>query len=84
MLRAWIAEKGLHCTIHVGMWEGSGQVREERAWGILLADVIRHIANAMQERYGDPPERTRAELVRALTEELDIPTSDAKGGFLSQ
>ena len=85
MLRAWIAERGLHCTIHVGMWEGQkGKFREEKAWGILLSDVVRHIANAMQEQFGDSVEKTKAEIVRALLEELEMPTSEAKGRFLEQ
>ena len=84
MLRAWIAERGLHCTIHIGMWEAEKSFREERAWGILLADVARHIANAMHQEYGDPVERTKAELVRAMLDELEMPTSEAKGKFLDQ
>ncbi|MBL8514867.1 MAG: DUF5076 domain-containing protein [Betaproteobacteria bacterium] len=84
MLRAWIAERGLHCTVHVGMWESEGTHKEERAWGIHLADVTRHIANALNERYGDPIERTKAEIVRALLTELDLPTSETKGHFLEQ
>ena len=85
MLRAWIAERGLHCTVHIGMWEGQkSTIREERAWGILLSDVVRHIANAMHERYGDPVERTKAEVVRAILEELEMPSSEAKGHFLDQ
>ena len=84
MLRAWIAENGLHCTVHVGMWEEAGSSREEHSWGILLADVIRHISSAMSERYGDPPERTRETIARALLEELRLPTSAANGAFLDQ
>jgi hypothetical protein len=85
MLRAWIAERGLHCTIHVGMWEGQkAEFREEKAWGVLLSDVVRHIANAMQERFGDSVEKTQAEIVRSLLEELEMPTSEAKGKFLAQ
>ena len=84
MLRAWIAERGLHCTVHIGMWEGEGTHKEERAWGILLADITRHIANALNERYGDPVERTKAEIIRALLTELDMPTTEAKGQFLEQ
>jgi hypothetical protein len=42
MLIAWIAEKGLHCTMNAGMWHDEGR-SEARSWGILLADVIRHL-----------------------------------------
>ena len=83
MLRAWIAERGLHCTIHIGMWESQKSIREERAWGVLLADVVKHIANAMHEEYGDPVDRTTAEIVRAMLAELELPTSEAKGKFWS-
>ena len=41
MLSAWVAEKGLHCTINVGMWNEAGR-NEPAAWGVLLADVVRH------------------------------------------
>ena len=85
MLRAWIAERGLHCTIHIGMWQGQkSSLREEKAWGILLSDVVRHIANAMHQEYGDPVERTKAEIVRAMLSELELPSSEAKGHFLDQ
>lgn len=53
MLSAWIAENGLHCTMNVGIWHAQGR-REARAWGILLADVIRHLANAIEEQQGLP------------------------------
>jgi len=52
MLSAWIAENGLHCTMNVGMWRADGR-DEPAAWGILLADVVRHLAHAIQSEHGE-------------------------------
>jgi hypothetical protein len=80
MLSAWIAEKGLHCSLKVGMWQKQGH-DEASAWGILLADVVRHISNAIQEESGAPAEKTAEAVVRALLKEFEEPTSKAAGGF---
>ena len=47
MLRVWIAEQGLHCSLKVGMYRESTTVPEEKAWAKILADVARHVANAL-------------------------------------
>ena len=80
MLSAWIAEKDLHCTLNIGMWQEDGRP-EPKAWGILLADVIRHIANAMRDEYGMAPDKTIDSVVESLHRELENPTSKVKGGF---
>jgi len=51
MLRVWIAEKGLHCALKIGMYRESMSVQEEKAWGKILADVALHVANALKEGY---------------------------------
>lgn len=80
MLSAWIAEKGLHCSLNVGMWEENGRP-EAPAWGILLADAVRHIANALQEQYGHPAPDTVAAILESLHGELGEPTSQVTGAF---
>jgi hypothetical protein len=80
MLTAWIAERGLHCTLNIGMWGASG-VDEPRAWGKLLADVARHIGNALHEQTGVTPAEAVDSVVRAFIKELGEPTSDAAGHF---
>jgi hypothetical protein len=80
MLSAWIAENGLHCTLNVGMWSGAG-INEPAAWGKLLADVARHIGNAMHEQTGANATSVVDSVVRAFVEELGEPTTDVKGGF---
>ena len=82
MLSAWIAEKGLHCSLNIGMWHNTGK-DEASAWGILLADTIRHIANAMQESYGTPVPDTIEAILAMLHTELEHPTSHVHGQFSS-
>jgi len=81
MISAWIAEKGLHCTLNIGMWQAQGR-DEPRAWGILLADVVRHISNALEQERGAAASVTAEAVVEALLAELEDPTSAAKGGFV--
>ena len=78
MLSAWIAEQGLHCTLNIGFFESAGHV-EPKAWGILLADLVRHIGNALAEDRGTPAHETIAAVVSSLQSELDVPTSAAVG-----
>jgi len=44
VVRAWTAHGGLHCSLNVDNW-GEG---ERTVWGILLTDVVRHVANALK------------------------------------
>ncbi len=80
VLSAWVAERGLHCSLSIGMWRENGH-NESRAWGILLADTIRHIANATAERYGESAPDVLAAVLSSLQDELGDPTSPAVGAF---
>ena len=48
LIRAWAAHGGLHCSLNVDSW---GE-KEPTFWGILLTDVVRHVANALNEAKG--------------------------------
>ena len=80
MLSAWIAERGMHCTLNIGFFDGQGH-DEAKAWGILLADVVRHIANALAEERGMEISDSTAGILESLNAELDAPTSKAVGAF---
>ena len=62
------------------MWKAQG-LSEAGSWGILLADVIRHLASAIEEKDGTNSDASVEQIVQALTKELDEPTSKRKGGF---
>jgi|SRR3970282_149286 hypothetical protein len=80
MLSAWIAQNGLHCSLNIGMWKDMG-IDEPRAWGMLLADAIRHIADAHHAEYGAPHEQTIGAIQRGLLNELGDPTTKTEGEF---
>ena len=82
MLRVWIAEHSLWCSIKVGMYRDVPGVAEETAWGTILADATRHIATALAKEHGAKSDRTIALIREAYLAELDEPTSEATGEFV--
>jgi len=81
MLRVWIANQGLHCSMKVGMYVEQG-VDEERAWGIMLSDVIKHVSRALSREYSHPEDEAGRKILRYLIEEFGEPTSEAAGKFV--
>jgi len=80
LARVWIAEQGLHCSLRVGLYAADGVDRETAAWGIILADLAGHVADALSaEGLG-----SRADLLDALVErfndEAAEPSSERTGG----
>ncbi len=74
VLRVWIAEQGQHVSIRSGAWE------DPFAWGIVLADLARHIALAQQIQH---PETDTEAFVERLLEgfhaEIENPTDEPEG-----
>jgi hypothetical protein len=66
--------------MNVGTWSDSG-IDESKAWGKLLADVARHIGNALHEQSGKEVAACVEAVTRAFLDELGEPTSNAQGGF---
>src|SRR5262245_56242713 len=84
MLRVWIAGGGLHCALNIGHWERLQGVEEDVAWGKVLADAIRHIANALHEQPRAAPEETIRRLFKSLEGELAEPTTKHRGRFVER
>ena len=74
VLRVWIAEQGQHVSIRSGAWE------DPFAWGIVLADLARHIALAheMQDEKIDK-EAFLERLLEGFSAEIDSPTDEPEG-----
>ena len=77
--RVWVAERGLHFSLRVGLYAGDGVSRETAAWGIILADLAGHVSDALSaEGMG-----SRADLLDALVEsfnqEAARPSSERNG-----
>ena len=74
VLRLWIAEQGQHVSIRSGAWE------DPFAWGIVLADLARHIALAheMQDERVDK-DAFLERLLEGFNAEIDSPTDEPEG-----
>lgn len=68
VLRVWIAEGDQQLSLRVGVWDDLG------AWGILLADLARHIVQAHAQSQQINAPATLARIKAALDAELSEPT----------
>jgi hypothetical protein len=84
MLRVWIAEQKLHCSLKIGMYHETEGVSEQHAWGVILADVARHVASALASGYGLDKEESVRKIRDAFSKELGAPTSLAEGSFVQK
>lgn len=84
MLRVWIAERGLHCSIKVGMYRETMNISEEKAWGVILADIAKHVANALESGWSSSSAESLQKIQDSFIKELGRSTSDAKGDFVSK
>ena len=79
LLRAWVAQGGLQCSLNIGAWDDEHAVI---GWGILLTDVVRHVANALHESKNWNEDETINKIRAVFNAELNSPTADAKGKFV--
>ena len=78
ILRVWVANQGQHVSLKTGIWD------DPFAWGIILADLARHVANAYSETDGLDPSRTLERILAGLNAELDRPTDQPSGGLVNK
>jgi hypothetical protein len=82
MIRVWIAGGDLHRSINVGTYKDQPNVDEARAWGIILSDVARHVANALFEAEQADPRVVVDQICDSFISEISSPTSKASGNFV--
>lgn len=70
LLRVWIEGESLQCSLQAEAFDDAG------AWGTVLADVVRNLAAAVQEREGTPAEQTVQRILAAFQDELRSPASE--------
>ena len=81
MARLWVAKRGLHCVLNVGTYRDSG-LREATVWGVMLADMARHLSDALVAAGLETSSASALDEIRdTMARELKSPTSDATGGF---
>ena len=76
VFRAWVANGHLVCALRPTRWKDSS------AWGILLADAARHVANAIRDDVGEEPAITVTRIRDMFNRELTDPTDEPTGDFL--
>jgi uncharacterized protein DUF5076 len=65
LVRAWVAQGELHVSMQMGGWD------DPTAWGVVLADLVRHVARFYAEQKQLRPEQTIARVRNAMDAELD-------------
>jgi hypothetical protein len=83
MIRVWMANRSLHTVLNVGFWHDQG-MDEADAWGILLSDMVRHIAAAHEESSGRDRRETIVAIREAFDREITKPTSEVRGSFVGR
>jgi hypothetical protein len=74
VLRVWIAEHGQHVSLRSDAWE------DPFAWGIVLADLARHVALAHQMQHPEDDSDAFAErLLEGFHAEIENPTDEPEG-----
>jgi hypothetical protein len=73
VLRVWIAEQGQHVSIRSGAWD------DPFAWGIVLADLARHIALAHEIQDKVDKQAFLERLLEGFSAEIDSPTDEPEG-----
>jgi hypothetical protein len=76
LIRAWAAHGGLHCSLNPGVWP---EDKAAIAWGILLSDVARHVADALTQSYNLDKTATLSKIRSVFDAELDRPSAETSG-----
>jgi Domain of unknown function (DUF5076) len=75
VLRVWVANKGQHVSLRVGTW------KDPFAWGILLADLARHLGNAYEQEQGLDSGETLKRIIAGMNAEMNSPTDIPTGSI---
>lgn len=73
VLRVWIANNGQHVNLRTAVWE------DPFAYGVMLCDLMKHIANAYHQNEGRDWQETLQRIRAGLDAELASPTDRPTG-----
>lgn len=76
LVRAWVAQGDLHVSLEMGGWD------DPTAWGVVLADLVRHVARFYAEQKRLNPEQTIGRVRDAMDAELDGEDAAPDGGLV--
>ena len=72
ILRIWLSGGSQHVSLKTGVWD------DPAAWGLMLADLARHVANAYAADGADREETLRR-VAHGFQIEMDSPTDEPRG-----
>ena len=86
MIRVWIAHEDLHLSLNLGMYADNPdwEIDERDAWGELLSDVIKHIANGLEKSHGWEKPATASRIRDALLAHLRRKTGVVEGDYWTE
>jgi hypothetical protein len=76
LLRAWVVNNGPQCSVRIGQGEN-----EPILWGVLISDVARHVADALNKQSGRPQRDVLEQIREVFNNELDAPRAATSGSF---
>jgi hypothetical protein len=76
LVRVWAAHGQQHVSISPEVWE------DPAAWGIMLVDLARHVANHYHQEKGRDPADVLSRIRLLFDAEWESPTSEATGGVV--
>ena len=79
LIRAWASDGGLVCSLNPTAWPKD---QAPIAWGILLSDVARPVADALQQSHSLDKHAVLGRMREVFDTELDRPTAETKGKFV--
>ncbi len=83
MMRVWIGNKDIQVSMLLGMWEEASNhdIDEREAWGELLADLIRHIANGLTQSHDYNINASERRIANALLTHLGYGANTIQGNI---
>ncbi len=75
MARVWHAEGKQHVSLNAPAWKDSA------AWGLLLVDIAKHVADAYVQAEGRDRQEVLARIKAGFDAEWKKATDKPKGGF---
>jgi len=81
MVRLWIGNKDIHVSMLLGIWEEASNydIDEREAWGEMLADLIRHIANGLSQSHDYNTAASERRIANALLNHLGYGADTVQG-----
>lgn len=70
VIRAWVVNQQLEVSLATTAFE------EPDTWGVLLAEVVRFVAEALHEQEGKDPEETVGRIVAAFEAQINASPED--------